>query len=62
MCRLSTLLVALFLVDLDPDVGDLAALPVDPDLGALDHGALSEDKNLNLMHDLKLGKVFLMIT
>ena len=52
MCRLSTVLVALLLVVLDPDVVDLVALPVDPDLGALDHGALSEDKNLNLMHDL----------
>ena len=37
MCQLSTVLVALLLVDLDPDV-DLAALPVDPNLGALDHG------------------------
>ena len=57
MCRLSTVLKALLLVDLDPDVVDLAALPVDPDLGLLDHGALSEDKeNLNLKHDLRLGK------
>ena len=56
MCRLSTVLKALLLVDLGPDV-DLAALPVDPDLGLLDHGALSEDKeNLNLKHDSKLGK------
>ena len=37
MCQLSTVLVALLLVDLNPDV-DLAALPVDPNLGALDHG------------------------
>ena len=63
MCQLSTVLVALLLVDLDPDVVDLAALPVDPTLGLLDHGALSEDKdNLNLKHDSNLGKSPPLIT
>ena len=63
MCQLSTVLVALLLVDLDPDVVDLAALPVDPCLGLLDHGALSEDKdNLNLKHDSNLGKSPPLIT
>ena len=59
MCQLSPVLGHVLLVVHDPDVAVDLAFPVDPVLGAFDHGAPLKTKltyTLVLNHDLNLGK------